>query len=143
MELVASIEKELADQLADNADNESVASHSRSVSAHSVQSRAHSEPEPYCDWLLDDTLATRGYSSECEVWWADAADETDNIQQNDFASLWHIGTGNLNSSPGNVHDADNVDFTQDLIDFDSESSAANQNHAVCDSVEQTVVKDAW
>ena len=86
-ELVASIERELAEQLSDSSDNESAAGHSRTASAHSVQSRACSEPEPCSDWpLLDDISAMRGYSSECEVCCANVADdsENENIQRNDL-----------------------------------------------------------
>lgn len=150
-ELVASVEQELADQLSDSDDNKSAASHSRSPSAHSVQSRAYSEPEPNSDWLLlDDVSASRGYSSECETQWVDAADDTEDesMQPNDFAPLWHSGAQNLNSSPVTVRLTDDTgsnDFTQDLIDLGSGcvASVADQNLVICDSVKPTVVKDAF
>ena len=120
-ELVVSIEKELADQLSDSDDNESAACRSRSPSAHSVQSRAYSEPEPCSDWLLlDDISATRGYNSECEACWADAAGDTEDesTQQNDFDTLWHSNVGSLDSSPVTVqlNDADNKDLDQGFVE---------------------------
>ena len=83
MELVVNIEKEVAAQLSDSDDSEPAAGRSRSLSAHSVQSRACSEPEPCSDWLsVDNIVASRGYSSECEVCWADAADDDDGECEN-------------------------------------------------------------
>ena len=54
---------------------------------------------------MDDISATRGYSSECEAWWADAADDTEDesVEQNDLTALWN---SSLDSSPVTVQQSD-------------------------------------
>jgi len=138
VELVASVEKELADQLSDSDEHQSAASRSRSPSAHSVQSQAYSEPEPCSDCLLlDDISATRGYSSECEAWLVDAANDTEDesVQQNDIATFTSLD-GSLVTAQHT--DADNIDFAQYLVDRNScfPASAVSQNDAICDIVKQ-------
>jgi len=65
---------------------------------------------------MDDTSAMRGYSSECEVWWADAADEMqdESMERKSFAALWHRSD---DTSPVSVQqtDADSNILTQHLL----------------------------
>jgi len=60
----------------------------------------------------------RGYSSECDVWWADVADdaEDESTQQNGFVMSWHDDD---DSSPVPVqpNDTDTNIFSSRLIDF--------------------------
>jgi len=98
-ELVASVERELAEQLSDSDDSHSAAGRSRSPSAHSVQSRACSEPEPCSDWLLLDDV--RGYSSECEACCADVADdsEDESMHRNYSAVQWQSNVDGFDKRP--------------------------------------------
>jgi len=106
--------------LSDSDDNQSTENHPRSPSAHSVQSQTYSEPELSSDWLLlGDISTTRGYSSECEAWGVDDADddiEDEGLQPNDFATLRHSGAQDcLNSSlviVQHTDDADSIDNSQ-------------------------------
>lgn len=99
--------------MSDTDDNQSTESHPRSPSAHSIESQTYSEPELSSDWLLlDDISTTRGYSSECEAWRVDVEDE--DLQPNDFATLWHSGAQSLNGTLMVVQradDADSIDYS--------------------------------
>jgi len=73
----------------------------------------------------------RGYSSECEVWWADAADDTqdESVQEKYFTALWQSSD---DTSPVTVQQtgAESDVFTQDFINLDSPAaaSAASAEH---------------